>query len=328
MALSFKSSMNGFGTYREVSKLVVDVSWVGQRHAHALGSRFHTSAGIMSGHVFGAYKDIVSLIYQLNPDHLIFAYDRGYQWRRDIVSSYKEKRTPVSGKQDHINPSDDLERLFRHFPATHLSLDGFEADDVIGWYCGQHDGEDPLSIYTKDRDIWQLVSDASDITCFMPVKEKPRSRSKLAWVDEKAVQKDFGVPPNRIPMHKALFGDKSDSISGLVGGRKPGKKAALLDFVLSDQAEEYFDLSNTVPCLDGVPDFLSGPLLSERKRILENYRVANIQFAVDKMGDTDPLEKTQANLMGVMDVLVEFECDSLLAGVQPLFSHMESNGQQ
>ena len=320
--------MNGFGTYRDVSKLIVDVSWVGQRHAHALGSRFHTSEGVMSGHVFGAYKDIVSLIYQLNPERLVFAYDRGYQWRKALVPSYKEKRTPTSGQLDRVNPSDDLERLFRCFPATHLSLDGFEADDVIGWYCAQHDGEDPLSIYTKDKDIWQLVNEDSDITCMMPVKEKPRSRSKLVWVDEKAVEKDFGVLPNRISMHKALFGDKSDSITGLIGGRKPGKKAALLDFVLSEQAEGYFDFNNTVPDMTDVPEFLSVPLLSERKKILENYRVAHIPYAVDKIGEAKPQEQTKANLMGAMDILVEFECDSLLAGVSQVFETMKANEQQ
>jgi 5'-3' exonuclease len=319
----FKTSKHDEGQVFDIDILAIDVSWVAKRHEHALGQRFATSDGRMSGHVYGAYKDISSLLSGLRPRRLAFCYDRGYQWRLDLVPGYKASRRVPEGAEKGWSPGPDVERLFRGFPGMHLSFPDMEADDMIGWLAHKYpDREGPLAIYSKDRDLWQLVHDGDEISCVMPSKSKnagPRSKSKRFWVNEDVVRKEFGVGPAAVARLKALMGDPSDGTKGLIGARKPGKKDALKAFALDLSSEDYFDPDFAdVDLKLSCPDWLEAPLLEERDRLLANFEITSLQHTVDRI-DGSPLEETEADLGGALEVLAEFECNSLLAQVDPLF---------
>lgn len=324
----FTTSKTNKDAYDTVDTLIVDVSWVAQRHAHARGDRMTTSGGAMSGHVYGAFKDIRALLMTYRPRNLAFCYDRGYQWRLDLVPSYKEKRR-APDKPKKFSPAPDVERLFHCFPGQHLAYDDCEADDMIAWLVAnspkERDGA--LVIYARDQDLWQLVNDGDQIACMFPKKPGPRQKNKDFWVREKVVKDTFGVGPASVAKLKALMGDTSDCIKGLIGARKPGKKDALRDFAVNVTSDDYFDeeWASSDLRLD-CPDWLFGPLIDERDRILDNYAITNLEFGVERV-QGDPREATGASLAGAMDVLAEFECESLLAQAEPLFTRFVSNVQ-
>jgi len=317
---AFKLVGSGYNT---IDTLVLDVSYMAHRHAHALGSRMETSEGMMSGHIFGCFKQLKSYVFALKPRRLAFAYDRGCKWRRELNAAYKATRGPVEHGDGRWSPGPDIERLFRNFPGTHLAAEDCEADDMIAWYAEQHrksTNQGATVIYSADRDLWQLISDKDEVACIITKKPKgqPRARSANIWVKESQVREDFGVGPDNLSKVKALLGDPSDNIKGLQGARKGGKKDALRAFCEDTSARAYFDESVSSPKLNA-PDWLADALLTERDTMIKNFKITDLRSALDRI-PPGGVEDQKGNLAGAMDVLLEFECESLLAQTEPMFN--------
>ena len=282
-----------------------------------------TDDGRMSGHIFGCFKQLKSYVFGLKPRRVAYAYDRGYKWRRDLVPSYKESRRVPDDGEKTWSPGPDVERFFRNFPGIHLASPGCEADDMIAWYAERHresTTEGAVAIYSNDRDLWQLVSDRDEVACVITRKPKGevRARSANIWVKEAMVHDDFGVGPEHLSRVKALMGDPSDNIKGLVGARKPGKKDALRAFASDPSCGDYFDAEIDSPKLN-CKDWLVDPLTEERDRLTANFQITDLRSALSRITE-DPMTETRGNRPGAMDVLLEFECESLLAQTEPVFN--------
>ena len=308
-----------------VDTLLLDVSFMAHRHAHAMGQRLLTADGRMVGHMFGAFKQIKSFIGTFRPRRLAFVYDRSCPWRRGLVPSYKQSRRPPDGAEKHWSPGPEVERLLRFFPGYHLSLDDFEADDMACWFTRNvpTDVKGPILIYSGDRDLWQLVNDKNRVAALVTKKPKgPRTKSKNIWVREDLVKEEFGVGPQALAKLKALLGDNSDEIHGLRGAIRPGKKDVLRGFAEDALSDLYFDPTKTITKDHlPVPEPFQDALLAERQDMLNNFRVVNLDLAQVPTGAT-PIKVETGNVAGALDVLVEFECESLLAQVEPLFKEL------
>jgi len=308
-----------------VDTLLLDVSFMAHRHAHAMGQRLLTTDGRMVGHIFGAFKQIKSFIGTFHPRRLAFVYDRGCPWRRALVPSYKQSRRPPDGAEKQWSPGPEVERLLRSFPGYHLSLDDFEADDMACWFTNNvpEDVKGSILIYTGDRDLWQLVDDKKRVAALVTKKPPgPRSKSKNIWVREETVKEEFGVGPRALAKIKALLGDPSDEIHGLRGAVRPGKKDVLRGFADDALSDLYFDPTKTVTKDHlPVPAAFQDALLAERQDMLNNFRIVNLHLAQVPTG-SNPITVEKGNVAGALDVLVEFECESLLAQVEPLFKDL------
>jgi DNA polymerase-1 len=96
-----------------------------------------------------------------------------------------------------------------------ISIEGVEADDVIGTYAVQAtEKKQPVVISTGDKDIAQLVNEHISLVNTMNDTE----------LDREGVIAKFGIPPELIIDFLALLGDKSDNIPGVPG---VGEKTAL-----------------------------------------------------------------------------------------------------
>jgi DNA polymerase-1 len=96
-----------------------------------------------------------------------------------------------------------------------ISIEGVEADDVIGTYAVQAtEKKQPVVISTGDKDIAQLVNEHISLVNTMTNTE----------LDREGVIAKFGIPPELIIDFLALLGDKSDNIPGVPG---VGEKTAL-----------------------------------------------------------------------------------------------------
>ncbi len=309
-----------------VDTLLLDVSFMAHRHAHAMGQRLQTSDGRMVGHIFGAFKQIKSFIGTFHPRRLAFVYDRGCPWRRALVPSYKQSRRPPDGAPKQWSPGPEVERLLRSFPGYHLSLDDFEADDMACWFTRHAplDVKGSILIYSGDRDLWALVDDKAKIAALVTKKPKgPRAKSKNIWVREEMVKEEFGVSPRALAKLKALLGDASDEIHGLRGAIRPGKKDVLRGFAEDELSDIYFDAYQNNITKDHlpVPEPFQDALMAERQDMLNNFRVVNLDLAQIPVG-SNPLKVETGNVAGALDTLVEFECESLLAQVEPLFKEL------
>jgi 5'-3' exonuclease len=321
---AFKLVGSGYNT---VDTLVLDVSYMAHRHAHALGQRMTTSDGRMSGHVFGCFKQLRSYVSALKPRQVVFAYDRGCAWRKALVPAYKAPRSVPDGAEKKWSPGPDIERFFRNFPGLHLAHEDCEADDMIAWYAERHRESTNLGaavIYSNDRDLWQLIDDTDEIACIITRKPKgqPRARSANIWVKEESVREDWGVLPKDLAKVKALMGDPSDNIKGLIGARKPGKKDALRAFAQDPSCLDYFNPEIDSPHLN-CKDWLVDALLDERDRLVANHTITDLRSALPRVVKNPKKESHKGDLTGAMDVLLEFECESLLSQTEPVFNGLQ-----
>lgn len=135
----------------------------------------------------------------------IIVCDRPPYFNSLIVEGYKSGRRPWQVK-------DRVCSTVREMPSA-VSLPGFEADQIAGFYCEAYRGLGPIELYTLDTDWYQLQSDEE----FIRVFDLHRSRncfqtdaSVCAYYNKK--YKTSIKDPRQILDIKKQFGDKCDSL--------------------------------------------------------------------------------------------------------------------
>ena len=107
-----------------------------------------------------------------------------------------------------------LEPLVEAFGYRNVSVDGYEADDVIATIAERARDEGmPVMIVTGDRDAFQLIDPESRVK----VMATARGITETKIYDRQAVIDRYGIPPELIPDFYGLKGDTSDNIPGVPG---------------------------------------------------------------------------------------------------------------
>ena len=166
----------------------------------------------------GAVKGVVNMMRRLQKDYpnsttaVIFD-AKGKTFRDEIYSEYKANRPPMPDElRSQIEP---IHNIIRAMGMPLISVEGVEADDVIGTYAVQAtEKQQPVIISTGDKDIAQLVNQHISLVNTMTD----------TFLDREGVIDKFGIPPELIIDYLALLGDKSDNIPGVPG---VGEKTAL-----------------------------------------------------------------------------------------------------
>jgi len=182
------------------------------------------SDGHHIGGLTGFLKSIGYAIRMSDPTKVVVIFDGvgGSNARRNLYPEYKANRNSSRITNHNIFSSKDEEsesinnqisRLIQYLqclPVTVISIDGLEADDIIGYLANKfqiHDETQKVTIMSADKDFLQLVSDK--IHCYSPTKKKIYT--------PKDVLEEFGVSSNNFLNYKILMGDTSDNIPGITG---------------------------------------------------------------------------------------------------------------
>ncbi|HGO5853173.1 TPA: DNA polymerase I [Mannheimia haemolytica] len=170
--------------------------------------------GEPTGAMYGVLNMLKSLISQVNPSHIAVVFDaKGKTFRDELFEQYKSHRPPMP---DDLRPQiEPLHRIIKALGIPLISIEGVEADDVIGTLAVQaaKDGKDVL-ISTGDKDMAQLVNDHIMLINTM----------NNTLLDREGVIEKYGIPPELIIDFLALMGDSADNIPGVKG---VGEKTAL-----------------------------------------------------------------------------------------------------
>jgi len=172
---------------------------------------FSTTDGQHTNAVYGFTSMLVNVLRDEQPTHVAVAFDKSRQtFRLEEYADYKAKRNKTPDEFRSQLPL--IQSVLDALRITHLSLDGYEADDIIATLTTQAlaDGMEVL-ILTGDRDSIQLVTESS--TVLYPM----RGVSDLARLTPEAVQEKYGVPPQRYPELAAIVGETSDNLPGVPG---------------------------------------------------------------------------------------------------------------
>ena len=166
----------------------------------------------------GAVKGVINMMRRLQKDYpnsttaVIFD-AKGKTFRDDIYSDYKANRPPMP--DDLRLQIEPIHNIIKAMGMPLISIQGVEADDVIGTYALQASkNQQSVIISTGDKDIAQLVNEHISLVNTMTDTH----------LDREGVISKFGIPPELIIDYLALLGDKSDNIPGVPG---VGEKTAL-----------------------------------------------------------------------------------------------------
>ena len=235
----------------------------------------------------GAIRGVISMVKKILIDHpnspLAVIFDaKGKTFRHEMYKEYKANRPPMP--EDLVEQIEPINQIIEALGIKLLSIQGVEADDVIGTLAQEASeaGIDTV-ISTGDKDMTQLVN--------KHIKVVNTMNSEL--LDEKGVEKKFGVRPELIIDYLALVGDSSDNVPGV---EKVGPKTAVKWLI------EYGNLDEIIKNADKISGKVGENLRNGLDQLLLSKELVTIKKDV-------PLE------IGVHDLAVGKEDRKLLEDI-------------
>ena len=165
------------------------------------------------GAVYGFAKDLFTLLDRHKPDCLLCAFDLpGPTFRSELYTEYKANR---SAMPEDLRPQIGfVHELLEAFGIPSLSLQGFEADDIMATVARQAAEQNKHCVLvTSDKDCRQLLNE--HVSLF-------NLRKGLFYKAEELFA-DWGIAPSQVVDFQSLVGDSTDNIPGVA---KVGPKTA------------------------------------------------------------------------------------------------------
>lgn len=299
---------------------LIDGNAILHRAYHALPP-FKTTKGELVNAVYGFSSMLLNIINHQKPEYIAVSFDRKAPTFRH--EEYKEyKATRVKAPDDLYEQIPRIKQVVEAFNIPIFEMDGYEADDILGTLAEQAKqingrciaekndemGADTIVtfIVTGDMDTLQLISPTTFV--FAP------QRGVLDYLiyDSAKVLSKYGLEPNQIVDFKALKGDASDNIPGVMG---IGDKTAV-------------DLLQKYKTLDGIYDHLSELRDSLRKKLTNDRENAFFSRHLATIMRDVPIELNIVNckthnfeLDKIMRLFEELEFKSLLGKLNHFNGH-------
>src|SRR5215203_2689274 len=215
---------------------LIDGNSLAYRAFFALPESIATSDGRPTNAIFGFASMLVKILTDYGEVPTVVVWDAGMSGRKEISADYKAQRSSRPDLLKQQWPA--LRPLVEAFGYRNISVEGFEADDVIAALVQQaKERRIPVMVVTGDRDAYQLVDDG------VRIMTTSRGITDTKVYDRDGVIDRYGIPPELIPDFIGLKGDTSDNIPGVPG---IGDKTA------SDLLQRFGDLEGVLGNVDQI----------------------------------------------------------------------------
>lgn len=177
------------------------------------------SKGLNTSAILGFANTLLDVLKNQKPTHIGVAFDtQAPTFRHETFEPYKANREKMP--EDLAASIPYIIKLIEGFNIPILSVDGFEADDIIGTLAKKAEQQGFTTyMMTPDKDFGQLVS--KNIFMYKPA----RMGNKAEIWGEYEVCERFGIThPRQLIDILGLWGDSSDNIPGVPG---IGEKTAI-----------------------------------------------------------------------------------------------------
>ena len=264
------------------------------------------SKGLDTSAIYGYLNSLLELIREEKPTHLAAVFDlKGPTFRHEKYPAYKANRDAmpegISGAIPYIKKS------LAALNIPQVSLEGFEADDIIGT-LSKHAEKEGFQTYmvTPDKDFGQLVTDNTFIY-------KPGSRfSGPKVMGEKEVCEKYGLDNiNQFIDFLGIMGDTSDNIPGVFGvGEKTAQKLIT----------EYGSIENVYANIDEVKGKLKEKLVNSREDAFLSKDLVTISTNAPVEFSINDFKVTKPNFSEIENLFELLEFKQILNRVKNIFN--------
>ena len=172
--------------------------------------------GFPTNALFGMVSILEKNIEAVKPDYCAIAFDlKAPTFRHKMYDAYKAGRRPTP--EELLQQMPVAKEMAAALGFTCLEIEGYEADDILGTIA-TFAPDDACEVYilTGDRDALQLISERVHVLLVTNTETVDFSAARFF--------EKYGVDATRFVDVKALMGDSSDNIPGVLG---IGEKTAL-----------------------------------------------------------------------------------------------------
>jgi DNA polymerase I len=263
------------------------------------------SRGLPTNATYGFIRMLLKLLKDARPSYIAVVFDSPKKtFRDDLFASYKANREEAPN--DLVTQIPYIHRAVDAFGIKSITLDGYEADDVIGTLAVQAArAKFNTVIVTGDKDFMQLVG--GNITLWDTMRDRR--------VGPREVRDRFGVEPRALVDIMALMGDSIDNVKGVPG---VGEKTA------SALVRYYGSLDAIYGGLDRIEETkvrgakkLAQTLIDHRADAELARKLVRIETAVPLELAPDDLGWAGIEEAGVADLMRELEFGTLLTELTP-----------
>ncbi len=190
--------------------LLIDANALIHRAWHALPPMTNSQGELVNA-VYGFTSVLINILNQQRPDVLGVCWDTAAPTFRHVArEDYKAHREKQP--DEFYNQIPRAEQVVEVLGGTNVSLDGFEADDLLGTLAVKLEKQGyQVMILTGDKDAWQLISEYISVIAF-----KKGVSETITYTPDALVQ-ITGLRPDQIIDYKAMRGDPSDNLPGIQG---------------------------------------------------------------------------------------------------------------
>ncbi len=285
--------------------LAVDGNSLMHRAFHALP--LMDTNGTYTNAVHGFLSMLLKACQEISPRYIAVAFDTPVPtFRHTAYADYKAGRKAMADELRSQFPI--IRELLGEMQLGVLSVDGYEADDVLGTVSKkcQAAGLDCV-LLTGDRDALQLIGSGTKVL----FTRKGITESTL--FDAAGVKEYFGVTPEQVTDLKGLMGDQSDHIPGIPG---VGEKTAL------KLLNEYHTLENVLAHADEIKGKLGEKVRDNREMAVFSKDLATIRPTAPIAFD---LDNFQANRMSMgLASLRKYQLNGIISRLEKMTGSEEA----
>ncbi|MBO7492503.1 MAG: DNA polymerase I [Bacteroidales bacterium] len=258
----------------------------------------YTTKGLNTSAILGFTNSLYEIIKKEKPTHMAVAFDTGAPtFRHAEFENYKANREATP--DDIILSVPYIKRILEAFRIAMVSMDGYEADDVVG-SLAKHAEIEGFEVYmvTSDKDYGQLVSE--HIHLYKPGKfGQP---AEILGVQEVCEKYKIENPEQLIDM-LGLWGDSSDNIPGVPGiGQVKAQKLLATYHSIEEMYARGADQEN---------EKMRTLLMENKEQALLSKQLATIMLDVPLEYDFSQMVLTGPNLPELKAVFAELEFKAL-----------------
>lgn len=271
-----------------------------------------TSKGVNTSAILGFTNTLVEIIKNEKPTHIAVSFDTGAPTLRHAdFPEYKANRD--STPSEIIESIPYIKSILSAFNIPVISLDGYEADDVIGTIAKKAEIEG-FTVYmmTSDKDYGQLVSD--NIYMYKPAKFG--QKAEVVGVKEICEKYSIAEPEELIDI-LGLWGDASDNIPGVPNiGEVKAKKLV----------QQFHSIENIYQHIEEVEnEKLRQTLIDNQDKAIMSKMLATIILDVPVSIDFEAMKMQQPQIDQLKSIFNELEFRALS---QRIFKDLGDNSKQ